>query len=102
MRDSRDPKLGFNSFASAFDVVSRVGAAVGVMVVPGLLGQWLDRKWGTGYLALLGFLLGIPCGIYYLMEVSGALPYRRGRSSQKNKTSDSSSRDNVSEPPPEE
>jgi hypothetical protein len=37
------------------------------MVLPGLGGQWLDGRWGTRFLALLGFALGLFGGIAYLL-----------------------------------
>lgn len=49
--------------------VSRIFAAVAVMVVPGLAGQWLDQRWGTGFLGLVGFALGMVSGIAYLLTM---------------------------------
>lgn len=99
MNDSRDPKAGIDSFGAAFDVIGRVAAAVVVMVVPGVVGQKLDQHWGTGYLALLGFLFGVPFGMYYLLEVSGALRKRRDKSPNQSASSDSPPKDNVSDSP---
>jgi hypothetical protein len=38
-----------------------------VMVLPGLGGLWLDRQYGTKFLALLGFALGVTLGIWTLL-----------------------------------
>lgn len=51
-------------------MVARVMAAAAMMVLPGLGGQWLDRRLGTGWLALLGFACGISVSIYYLIVIT--------------------------------
>ncbi|GIT30196.1 MAG: hypothetical protein Ct9H300mP1_22420 [Planctomycetaceae bacterium] len=40
------------------------------IVLPGLLGHWLDRRWGTGFLALVGFGLGLVCGMQHLLSMT--------------------------------
>lgn len=47
--------------------VSRILAVTAVMVLPGLAGQWLDKRWQTGFLGLIGFLLGLVFGMAYLL-----------------------------------
>lgn len=42
----------------AWEWVSRVLAICVVMVLPGLGGGWLDRRYGTGYWTLAGFAFG--------------------------------------------
>jgi hypothetical protein len=56
--------------AVAMEWVSRILAAVVVMAGPGILGAWLDKRWGTGFLALVGFAVGITAGLYYLVTVT--------------------------------
>ena len=56
--------------AIAMEWVSRILAVVAVMVAPGLLGGWLDRRWGTGFLTLLGFALGLTVGTAYLLIIT--------------------------------
>ena len=51
----------------ALDWVSRVLAICVVMILPGLGGQWLDRKFGTGFWAALGFVLGVVSGFTALI-----------------------------------
>ena len=46
----------------AMQWVSRVFAASLMMVLPGLGGQWLDRRWGTRFMGLVGFGLGLSAG----------------------------------------
>lgn len=60
----------------AMQWVARIVAAGLMMVLPGLAGQWLDRKLGlderlgTGFLVLVGFALGITFSIWYLIAIT--------------------------------
>lgn len=56
--------------AAAMEWVSRILAVVVVMVGPGLLGHWLDDRWGTSFLTLLGFALGLIAGTTYLIALT--------------------------------
>lgn len=56
--------------AQALQWVSRVLAVAAVMVLPGVAGQWLDERWGTGFLALLGLALGVTAGIWSLLAMT--------------------------------
>lgn len=56
----------------AFEWVSRILAVAAEMVLPGLAGQWLDRRWGTNFLVLIGFALGISLGIWHLLMMTSA------------------------------
>jgi hypothetical protein len=89
MTTPRDPDAHVKGVASAMDMVSKVGAAVVVMVVPGVVGLWLDKEWDTGFLALLGFLFGVPMGIYYLLEISGAFRIWKRKSPKSQSPSNS-------------
>jgi hypothetical protein len=40
------------------------------MVIPGLVGRWLDRRFGTGFLVMVGFALGLSVGIWHLVQVT--------------------------------
>ncbi len=51
----------------ALDWVSRVLAICVVMVLPGLGGDWLDRKFGTSFWALIGFAFGFVSGFTALI-----------------------------------
>ncbi len=50
--------------------VSRVLAIVFLMLAPGLFGQWLDARWGTEVLGLLGFAIGLTLGITSLVTMT--------------------------------
>jgi hypothetical protein len=64
----------------AFEWVARILAVSAEMVLPGLAGQWLDSRWGTQFLVLVGFGLGILLGITHLIVMTSA---RSGRSHVK-------------------
>ena len=51
----------------AMEWVSRVLAICVVMVLPGLGGGWLDKRYGTGFWALVGFALGFASGLTALI-----------------------------------
>lgn len=73
---------GRSPIAEAMEWVSRILVVAAVMVLPGLAGQWLDKRWGTGFLVLVGFAVGLTGGIAYLVKItSGAV--RKNNDSQK-------------------
>lgn len=68
--------------SEAMTWVSRILAVAAVMVLPGLAGQWLDKRWGVGFLGLTGLAVGVCSGIAYLLAITKSPPDRRdgGRS----------------------
>jgi len=64
----KPPQL--SPMAAAMQWVSRIVAAGLMMVLPGLAGQWLDERFETGFLALVGFGLGIWLAIAYLIAIT--------------------------------
>jgi len=40
------------------------------MVLPGLAGQWLDRRLGTRFLTLIGFTFGLAIGFWQLLQLA--------------------------------
>lgn len=63
--------------ALAMEWVSRVFAVAVEMIVPGLAGQWLDRRWGTNWFVLVGFAAGISLGLWHLIVMTRAAERRR-------------------------
>jgi predicted MFS family arabinose efflux permease len=47
--------------------VSRITTVALEMVVPAVIGGWLDQRWGTKYLALVGVILGVTTGLWHLV-----------------------------------
>lgn len=64
MGESRPP------LAVAMEWVSQITTVVAEMVLPGLAGQWLDNRWGTKFLTLVGFALGLTVGIWHLIAMT--------------------------------
>jgi hypothetical protein len=58
--------------ALAMEWVSRIFAITLEMILPGLGGMWLDSRWGTNYVGLVGFVLGISLAIYHLLVMTKA------------------------------
>jgi hypothetical protein len=56
--------------AVALEWVSKVTTVALEMVVPGVLGSWLDRRWGTSYLTLVGLAIGVSVGIWHLLVLT--------------------------------
>ena len=58
----------------AYQWVGRIMAVVIEMVVPGVLGQMLDERLGTGFFVLLGFGLGLSLGMWHLIAMTRPRP----------------------------
>ena len=71
-----DPKNdGFVRSAVAADVwLSRVITVLLVMIGPGYGGSLLDKRWGTSFLTPLGLVIGVPLGIWYLIQCTKPRP----------------------------
>jgi hypothetical protein len=65
-----DPAGGPQPMALAMIWVSRIFAISAEMILPGLLGQWLAKRWGYPSLVLLGFALGISFGLWHLILIT--------------------------------
>lgn len=80
---SKGPSDGQSPLAKGMEWAYRIFAVVAVMVGPGLGGQWLDDRFGTHFLALLGFAIGLTLGISCLIVMTRSRsdpppPPRRG------------------------
>lgn len=51
----------------ALEWVARITAISLLMFLPGVGGDWLDKKLGTNFLALVGFGFGLIAGIWILL-----------------------------------
>ncbi len=58
----------------AFEWVARIFAVVIEMVLPGILGQQLDKHLGTRFLVLVGFGCGISLGLWHLIVMTRVRP----------------------------
>jgi hypothetical protein len=60
----------FSWMAEAMNWVSKITTVAVEMILPGLAGLWLDNQLGTRFLALLGFALGVPLGMWHLIAMT--------------------------------
>jgi ATP synthase protein I len=51
----------------ALEWVSKITTVALEMVLPGILGTWLDHRWGTNFLTVVGFAIGLGGGIWHLL-----------------------------------
>ncbi len=66
-----EPSDGRSALALAYAWAWRVIAISLEMVIPGLVGYWIDSRLGTKALfVLLGFLLGMAVGVLHLLQIA--------------------------------
>jgi hypothetical protein len=70
------PHRGPHPVALAIEWVAKITTVGLEMVLPGIFGQWLDERWGTRFLGLAGFALGITVGIWHLLRMTPRNPPR--------------------------
>ena len=54
--------------------VAKITTVALEMFLPAVLGGYLDRRFGTGYLALVGLVFGVVLGIWHLLQMTKAVP----------------------------
>ena len=69
-----DPSYQPSPIALAFEWVGRILAVALEMVLPGLLGRYLDGLLGTRFLVLLGFVGGCTLALWHLLVMTRAKP----------------------------
>jgi len=62
----------FSWMAEGMNWVSKITTVALEMVLPGLAGLWLDNQLETRFLALFGFALGVPLGIWHLIAMTNS------------------------------
>lgn len=70
----RDPQSDDRSpIAKAYHWSSLVVTVCLEMIVPGLVGLWVDRQLGTWVVfGVLGFAIGMTVGIWHLLRLTGS------------------------------
>ena len=58
--------------AVAVEWVAKITTIAFEFFLPGLAGQWADQRWGTKFLVLLGFALGLTLGLWHLLKMTKA------------------------------
>ena len=79
-QEFRGTDSGMTWMAEGMNWVSKITTIALEMVLPGSLGLWLDTRFGTRFLALLGFALGVPLGIWHLIAMT---KYQSGKGEAK-------------------
>jgi hypothetical protein len=70
----KDPSDQPSPIGLAFEWVGRIFAVVMEMVLPGILGQYLDSRLGTRFLVLLGFGCGLSLALWHLIRMTKQQP----------------------------
>ena len=70
----KDPSDEPSPIGLAFEWVARILAVVIEMVLPGLLGQYLDKRLGTKFLVLVGFGCGLSLALWHLLVMTRVKP----------------------------
>jgi len=63
-----------NPLAEALEWVTRITTVALIMVLPGVAGAWADGQSGTGFLMLIGLVLGLVAGMWQLLAWTKAKP----------------------------
>lgn len=56
--------------AVAVEWVAKITTIAFEFFLPGLAGQWADQRWGTKFLGLLGFGVGLTLGLWHLLKMT--------------------------------
>ncbi len=65
-----------NPLGEALEWAARIMAVSIEMVLPGLGGEWLDRRLGTSFLVIAGFTFGILAGVSHLLLMTAGIKRR--------------------------
>jgi hypothetical protein len=70
----------------ALEWVAKVTTVALEMVVPGIVGAWLDKRFGTTFITLLGLALGVTVGIWHLLVLTRTENGKRSKRPNSEKT----------------
>ena len=74
--------------ALAVEWVAKITTIALEMVLPGFAGLWLDGRWHTTFLGLVGFVLGVSLAIWHLtrlLPLAKDAPGRKSRSTSSDR-----------------
>jgi hypothetical protein len=54
----------------ALEWVSKITTVSLEMVLPGVAGVWLDQRWDTSFMKLIGFAFGVTVGVLHLIVLT--------------------------------
>jgi hypothetical protein len=58
------------AIARGMQWVARITTVALEMVLPAVIGGWLDQRLGTNMLVLVGLLIGVPLGLWHLIKMT--------------------------------
>ncbi len=64
----RPPDL--NAMARAMQWVAQITTVALEMVLPAVVGNWLDGRFNTSFLTVAGLLIGVPLGLWHLLVLT--------------------------------
>jgi len=66
----RQRPVDTGAIARGMQWVARITTVSLEMVIPAVIGTWLDNRIGTNFLALVGLLIGVPLGLWHLLKMT--------------------------------
>ncbi len=82
------PKDDRSPLALAAQWVSQITGVGLEIVLPIVVGRWLDERWGTSCWTVVGVLVGPLMGFWHLLKLTGVAGGPKGRSGTKDKPQD--------------
>lgn len=80
-----EPKRERSSVAVAYQWAARIMTVSLEMVLPGLLGYWIDRRLGTRVVfTLIGFAVGNAMAIWHLIRITQSSRHQGGAGEERN------------------
>lgn len=58
------------------------------IVIPIVVGRWLDDRWGTSFCTAVGVVVGPLLGFWHLLTLTGVVGRTKGRSEKDNSQQD--------------
>jgi len=81
-KDDRPP------VAIAAQWVSQITGIGLEIVLPIFVGRWLDERWGTSFLVVVGVVVGPLLGFWHLLVLTGVVGGTKAKSDEKSKPRD--------------
>ena len=69
--------------------MARITAVALEMVLPGLAGLWLDHRFGTSFLVLVGFAAGLVAGVWHLIWMANREEAKEAEDAKQTRQGDS-------------
>lgn len=66
----RELPVDLSWIANGMNKVSQITTVALEMILPGLAGLWFDYQFGLRFLGVIGFVLGVPLGLWHLIAMT--------------------------------